>query len=378
VQLGDLGKCGRDCAYYACQRLGQQITLNEVDDLLTNKKDVSFSDMRHVFETRGLFCKSFSFDVKTIDSLRINLSSQKMCVIAALPDSVGYANHFVIVVECNGTFLTVYDIAKNKSGIINIANFKGSQINLPALIVTTHHIRYKTISYIDLFVFACSVGVLLFLAKFIYSRLSPGQFKRMLVGIKTLVMSYLTYRLLLTIDILIATVLILVFSYCVHALRKNPIMYTESVVELGDIELFSRQEILFAVQNRSWSAIPISDVQVSCSCLKIEEFPKVIEAQKTQHVKIALVPLLEGRVTYQALVVPSRGSPIIGRVSYNGFQRAKILPKYLNVGMISQGEGKDISCNFSLNNLREEYLLIKSIKMQGGTPIFKVETTVPM
>jgi hypothetical protein len=378
-RLGDAGKCGRDCIYYVCHRLGQQVTLDAIDQELSGRENIAFADMRQAFENRGFFCQSFLFNKQNVRSLKtnFNVTDRPVYAIAALPNSTDSDNHFVIILRCEGTHLTVFDVSNNKTGIIDIAHFKGNAIELPVLLIGTKPIHYQVVSRSELIMMILVFCVFVLIVIFLYSFSPVPLIQKILIGGKTRLVKYLTYRKFVIGGISVFVFVILIFLSRECFFIKYPLRFKMQHIQLGDIELFTKNDIYFEVMNRSFYDIPIEDIRVTCHCLKIESYPKMIEAKTSQKVKFVLAPLLEGDVSYQTLIVPEESPPIMGQISYKGFQQVSITPRYYNVGMISKGEQKTVTCKFSLKDLREESLIITSVQMQGDTPIFETERKLP-
>jgi hypothetical protein len=67
----------------------------------------------------------------------------------------------------------------------------------------------------------------------------------------------------------------------------------------------------------------------------------------------------------------------LGKISYDGYQHVRLLPKYYHLGMIEKGEHDEFVCEFSVKDLREEFLTVTSFRMQGETPIFEILGKTP-
>jgi hypothetical protein len=383
ARLGDSGKCGRDCIYYVCHRFGQQVTLDEIDQQLLGRENITFADIRKTFEKRGFFCKSFLFNTRNIARLQTNLeeSDKQLYAIAALPASNETDHHFVLVVKCVGTQMTVFDVSNNKTGTINLANFKGKTIIVPVILVSTQTIYYRMISRFEKFTLFFCLCLLVAVIILFYFFMSGIQIKNTYRTLKTILLriccNNITYRCVFITGIILIGLLLLFLLYREHRFHKSPLTFAVPHIELGDIELFTKNEIDIEIKNRSFQDIPIEDIQVSCSCLKIENYPDVIKAKSSNKIKLSLFPLLEGNVLYQILIVPQTVTPLIGKISYHGFQHVRVLPKYYNIGMINKGEPKTFTCEFSLKDLREQSFTITSIRMQGENPIFEVIGDLP-
>jgi hypothetical protein len=377
--LGDSGKCGRDCIYYVCHRFGQQVTLDEIDQQLLGQQNITFADIRKTFEKRGFFCKSFLFNTRNIARLQTNLeeSNKQLYAIAALPTSKETDHHFVIVMKCVGTQMTVFDVSNNKTGTIDLANFKDKTIIVPVILVSTQTIHYQIISHFEKFTLFFCICILVAVIIVLYLFISVTHVKNIYRTFKTMLLQIcnnIDYRCVFVTCTILVVLFLLYREYCFN---KFPLTFTVPHIELGDIELFTKNEIDIEIKNRGFQDIPIEDIQVSCSCLKIENYPDVIKAKSSNKIKLSLVPLLEGNILYQILIVPQAVTPIIGNISYNGFQHTRVLPKYYNVGMINKGEQKIFTCEFSLKNLREQSFTITSLRMQGESPIFEVTGDLP-
>jgi hypothetical protein len=379
LHLGDYQQCGRDCVYYICNRLGQNVTLNEIDEQLPKREDVTFADIREVLEKQRFFCKSFHFDVNNIRGLQNTLSDsyEKICAITALPNLIGADNHFVVIIKCEGTFLTVFDVSNNRTGMIDIANFKGQQITLPVMFVSTQSINYKTVSQLEIIMWFLGIGILVVSALLLYSYFSVIRFQQVCIQTRMLLTHHLSYRFIIASVTFMVILISIILCGREFIFTMYPLVLTERSIDLGEIELLTHNDIYIDIKNRSMRDVSIEDVQVSCTCLEIVNYPAIIGARKSQKIKLELVPLLEGKIHYQMLIVPADTPSIIGKISYTGYQHVGLLPKYQNVGMFEQGEEKVVTCEFHLKDLRDDSFTVTSINMQGESPYFEVVGDLP-
>jgi hypothetical protein len=378
VCLGDSGKCGRDCIYYVCHRSGQQATLAEIDQQLSGRKNITFSDIRQALETRGFFCQSYLFNARNIGSLQKNLnqSGTPLYAIAALPSSTETGHHFVVIEKSVGSHITIYDVSNNKSGTFDVANFRGQQVIIPVLLVSQQAIHFQTLFHFETIPVLLGVVLSVIILFLCYQFVTLGRLKRFCLGpihrTKQRFSQLFTYRRLVILGCLIVFFFLLGLIYREYNFNKHPLKLLNPNINLGEIELFKKNEFYFEIKNRSLWDIPIEEIQVSCHCLKIESFPEMIQSKSNEKIKISLIPLLEGNVSYQTLIVPQNNSPILGKISYDGYQHVRLLPKYYHVGIIEQGNQKEFVCEFSIKDLREESLEVTSFRMQGDDPIFEI------
>ncbi|GHT18316.1 hypothetical protein FACS1894189_6070 [Planctomycetales bacterium] len=379
TKLGDAGKCGRDCIYCICHKFGQQVTLDEIDQQLDGQTDINFADMRKALENRGFFCETLLFNAKSIGRLqkKFNHSKEPIYAVAALPTSSETEHHFVIITQCTGSHLTIFDASSNRTASVNTADYKGKPIIIPVLLVSKEPIQYQAFSKSEILLTIAALAVIFCIGYYLVTK-NRGKYFFWNINIALqYCFNLLTFRRLSGVGSIVMIFVLLGFSYREYYYHEHPLEFLEPKVDLGDIELFSKNDIYVAVRNRSFRQIAIEDVQVSCSCLTIEEYPDVIEPKSVQKFKLTLVPLLEGNVLYQTLIVPQSFAPMIGKISYNGYQRVQILPKYINIGLIERGEQKTFSCEYTIKDLRESSMLVTSVQMHGDEPIFEVVDKLP-
>ena len=379
ARLGEAGKCGRDCIYYVCHRFGQQESLDEVDQQLDYQVDINFTDMRKALESRGLFCKTLMFNARNVGRLQntLNKHADSLYAIAALPTSTDTEHHFAIITQCSDSLLTVFDVSNNRTVRINTSNYKGKPITVPILLVGKEPILYKTFSGFDV-LFGLAVLVIFFgLGDYLITKGWGKLFWLWLHLSVRYCYCLLTFRQSAIIGGTTIVVILLWLVYQEYRYNEHPLELVNRIVDLGEIELFSKNDVVIEVRNRSFRTVSIEEVQISCSCLTIEEYPEIIEPKSVRKVKLQLVPLLEGNVSYQALIVPQSFAPIVGGISYSGYQQVRMLPKYLNIGLVEMGELNTFSCKYIVEDLREEFLAIETITMHGEEPIFEVIGDLP-
>ena len=379
ARLGEPGKCGRDCIYYVCQRFGQQVSLDEIDRRLNYQVDISFADMRKVFEERGFFCQSLMFDARNIGRLQHTFDKygRSIFAIAAMPTSSEKDHHFIVVTKCTGSRLTVFDVSNNRTGMVNIADYRGKPIAVPVLLVSTKPIRYQSFSGLDIL---SGIAVIIIVFSFGYYCIARRWGVSLYQGASKAVrycFRRLTFRWLSIVCGVVIVIVLLIIVCREYHYHNHPLEFAKQVIDLGEIELFSKNDVFIEVRNRSFRNVSIEEVQVSCSCLTIEEYPEIIAPKSVQVIKLQLVPLLEGNVSYQALIVPQSFAPIVGGISYSGYQQVRLLPKYLNIGIVEKGGKKTFLCEYSVENLREEFLAIETITMHGEEPILEIAGIIP-
>jgi hypothetical protein len=379
ARLGEPGKCGRDCIYYVCLRLGQQVSLDEIDQQLDGQTDISFADMRRVFEERGFYCKSLIFNVRNIGRLQaiLNRYADSLVAIAALPTVSETEHHFVIITISAGSRLTIFDVSRNRSVTVDTADYRGKPIIIPVLLVSKEPIQYQTFSGLEILSGIAFLVIILF---FGYCFVTKRWDESLYAGINTAIrycFRRLTFRRLSVGCGIILVLVLLVFSYREYHYHRHPLELVNPMIDLGDIELFSNNVFYLEVRNRSFRNILIEEIKVSCSCLTVEEYPENIAPKSTQKIRLTMVPFLAGNLSYQTLIVPQSATPLVGIISYNGFQQVRILPRFVNVGLVEKGEQETFACVFTVEGLRENLLIVESIKMHGDEPIFEVIGDLP-
>ncbi|GHT43582.1 hypothetical protein FACS189443_7190 [Planctomycetales bacterium] len=353
--------------------------MNEVDRLLSGRENVTLSDIRKTLENRGVFCDSFLFNVRNIGGLQatLNESDEQLYAITALPNSINSDRHFVAIVQCSGTHLMVFDVSNNRTGMIDIANYKGHQIALPVLFASRRSIHYQAVSRYDILILILSAGILASIIIPLYFFFPISQIKQVGFNGISYLRQYFTCRSSIIVCVVLAVAVVLCLLYREYLFTIYPLTFKQQYIDLGEVELFTKNETNFDIVNRSFQSISIEDIQVSCSCLKIVDYPTMIEPRKSQKVKLELTPLLEGNMLYQTLIVPKDAASVIGKISYKGYQHVRILPKYHNVGMVALGEQKIVTCEFSLKDLRENSFSITAVNLQGDLPIFETSGDLP-
>ncbi len=355
--------CGRDCAYLVLQMLGRKGTLDEVDEQLGHRAEVSLADLRRALEERGLHCRPVLLTPATAERIGTLLRQGpgRRTAIATLATDRPLG-HFVVLVEASQSELVVVDAGPGTRHRVQFRHLRETRI--PTLLVATEPwgpalaqerfglpVRILTRAASSWWLSAGLAGAAILTAVLMLGR----GVRRYLKGLRTWLAAPARRPWLARTGVVMGIFGVVGLTVWVVApMVWRPIDVDVEVLDLGRLPIGSQHKAVLRLRNRSFlTEHRVSEVRVSCSCLVPRcQQPRLPPRGETT-IEVDAWVRLAGPAEYVMLVNIGRGKHLLRvPIRFEGFEEASLSPREVSLGAVPRGMAWQKSLRLKVRNYR--------------------------
>lgn len=84
--------------------------------------------------------------------------------------------------------------------------------------------------------------------------------------------------------------------------RKNELLIDNPIVNIGNIKMRNKKEIIFKITNKSDVACNIYEAKPTCTCISVSSFPEVINPGESNNVIVSFISNIKGKFTRKVVL----------------------------------------------------------------------------
>lgn len=362
-----------------------------MDAALEYRDIVPLADLRHALEDRGLYCQSLWLTADNLNTVIDAMSDQGggSLGILALPTTSPNLFHFVVLEDGHDGEITVFDTRDHGPKSFRLSDLKLTR--LPVLLVSVHP-SIKTMLEGESFSFgrfvtdvatswviSCSIAIALLSWAMserlkLYRRNVAVACEHIWQSGRLWIVGIASRKGFLSMGLLALAIGI---GYQIY-IEAAPLEVEFKAIDLGLQPIGSNKTTAFRVFNRSFHrSHELRSVEGSCSCLSLRVKGAKIPPRGAARIELSYLIQTEGKAEHAVLVSPSDEQPKMAvKVSYVGYESAKLVPPYLNIGAFPLGlqdtkqislkvngyQGKSMPLQISEESMHPDWLRVSVVK----------------
>lgn len=391
-------KCGRDSVFLVSGLLGVDADLQQIDQSLGYRYEVSLSEVRRVLEEKGFYCHAVILRQDNANRL-CELFYQPDCemsAIVALPgSSEGNVQHFAVVLGATSNDMNVLSTGEVLPYSIPFASL-GSEFALPVLLVSrspevgraqflSGRYPWKKIerALASPILMALLLGIALVQNCPSAPRVttSIGSVFARSVGRYPARLFALCFRrpcvAVAGIGLLVVGIFSVVVTFAVVC--GPPLTVEPTEMDLGRGAVGSNVSATYHIRNHSLHAIELDDVKTSCGCLRVNTGATTIPALGSTWVRVNLMVPRTDEASF-AFFISDKARPeegVLASLKCTGYESARLEPTRFQIGECPLGGVTERTVTLHLKNYQGPDLPVTKVEPYSKGPIHSASILAP-
>ncbi len=334
-------KCGRDAVYQVALSFGQDLSLQQIDEAMEFKEEVSIAEVVAVLERLGYQAEAMWMDPSSAKSMDVRKwNPARFTYIVALPPSKSQWWHYVFVHSMSDEDLTFVQPQNGELKRIPFDSLRsGSRLGLI-------RVEQKQVSML-----AWSATAIGFLSSPLFLALVAGLVGMVWVslgrnrdsGHRAAPRSWQP-RWFLADGVGLSALAFVIFQATDSrqtSASSTALAFSESEYRAGSLLAANEHPVTVAVKNNAKSAIQVVEAKTSCGCVRVHPASFVIQPSETKTLTVDVKPPGEGESTQMIqLIAEDESVAAEAKITYVGRLPARLTPKKWHLGTLQSGDGE--------------------------------------
>jgi len=336
-------KCGRDAVYQVARSFGQDVSLQQIDEAMQFKGEVSIAEVVDVLEQLGYHADAMWLEPTSAQSMNpAKWNPARFAYIAALPPGKSRWWHYVFVHSISTDGLTFVQPQNGELKRVSLDSIPtGSRLGL----IRVEHRRASPVAWA-----ATTFGVLssplvltlvlgLFGLAWVAVRQNRGKVKSAGAG------SWQP-RWFLAGGVGLSALAFVIFQTTDTNPSKSSstaLSFTEQEYRAGSLLAATEHPVIVAVKNNADTEVEVVEAKTSCGCVRVQLAKFVIQPSETKTLTVDIKPPGEGESTQMIqLIADDESVAAEAKITYIGRLPARLTPKKWHLGTLHAGDTEQV------------------------------------